>query len=68
MRTSFNQDTVDYFASKAEYFEGHLREEIQIFVEQNCLPEGTQTYEDITEELFNLAKQQTKNNIEDWWS
>ena len=52
MKLAFNQDTIDYFATKAEYLEYSLRDEIQLFVEQNCYPEGIETYEDIAEELY----------------
>ena len=52
MKIAFNQDTIDYFATKAEYLEYSLRDEIQLFVEQNCYPEGIETYEDIAEELY----------------
>ena len=52
MKVAFNQDTIDYFATKAEYLEYSLRDEIQLFVEQNCYPEGIETYEDIAEELY----------------
>jgi len=52
MKIAFNQDTIDYFTTKAEYLEYSLRDEIQLFVEQNCYPEGIETYEDIAEELY----------------
>ena len=65
MKIAFNQDTIDYFATKAEYLEDSLRDEIQLFVEQNCQPEGIETYEDIANELYTQVTQ-NKNDLEDW--
>ena len=60
MKIAFNQDAIDYFAAKAEYLEDSLRDEIQLFVEQNCYPEGIETYEDIAEELYDQVVQNKK--------
>ena len=61
----FNNVVLDYFATKAEYLEDSLRDEIQLFVEQNCQPEGIETYEDIANELYNQVTQ-NKNGLEEW--
>ena len=65
MQIPFNQDTIDYFATKAEYLEDSLKNEIQLFVEENCQLEGIETYEDIAEELYNQVTQ-NKNVLENW--
>lgn len=60
MKIAFSQDTIDYFTAKAEYLKDSLRDEIQLFVEQNCYPEGIETYEDIAEKLYNQVTQSNK--------
>lgn len=57
MKIVFNQDTIEYFANKLMFLEDSLRNEILEFVEANCYPEGTETYEELADELFNQVMQ-----------
>jgi hypothetical protein len=49
---NWDDDTVSYFSRKLDFLQDTLIEEVRDYVENNCEPKGIETYEQMTDDLW----------------